>query len=128
MRQQNTMTKWDKSIFCVLIAGAVLALFLQGFLFSGSQNLQAVVEIDGREYGRYSLQEKNGKSLAIRTEFGYNKIVIENGSVKVTESDCPDHLEIAVGSIQKSGEMLICLPNRLVIRIVGEGSVDGVAY
>ncbi len=122
------MTKWDKAIFCILIAGAVLALSLQGFLFSSSPGLQAVVEVDGREYGRYTLQEKNGKTLAIRTEFGYNKIVIENGSVRVTESDCPDHLEIAAGSIQKSGEMLVCLPNRLVIRIEGEGSVDGVAY
>lgn len=122
------MTKWDKAIFCILIAGAMLALFLQGFLFSGRQGLQAVVEVDGKEYGRYMLQEKNGKTLAIRTEFGYNKIVIENGSVCVTESDCPDHLEIAAGGIQKSGEMLVCLPNRLVIRIEGKGSVDGVAY
>jgi len=122
------MTKWDKLIFCVLIAGAVFALFVQGFLFSGSQGMQAVVEVDGREYGRYSLQEKNGKTLAIRTEFGYNKIVIENGSVKVTESDCPDHLEMAAGSIQNNGEMLVCLPNRLVIRIEGKGSVDAVTY
>ncbi len=122
------MTRWDKLIFFLLFGGALVGFFLQSLLFSQTGNLQAVVEVDGQLYGRYSLEEKNGKTLAIRTEFGYNKIVIENGRLWVAESDCPDGLEVTAGAIENSGEMLICLPNRLVIRIEGEGGVDGVAY
>ncbi len=122
------MTKWDKVIFIILIIASLAGLLLQGSFFAERQGLQAVVEVDGALYGRYSLEEKNGKTLAITTEFGYNKIVIENGCVRVTESTCPDQLEILTGEIRKSGEMLVCLPNRLVVRIEGEGSVDGVVY
>ena len=86
-----------------------------------------MVEVDGRRYGEYSLQEKDGKTLEIMTEFGYNKIVIEKGSVHVSESSCPDGDEIAAGRIFKAGEMLVCLPNRLLIRITGEKDVDGLA-
>ena len=122
------MTRWDKLIFFLLFGGAFVGFFLQSLLFCESGHLQAIIEVDGQLYGRYSLEEKNGKTLAIRTEFGYNKIVIENGRLWVTESDCPDGLEVTAGAIENSGEMLICLPNRLVVRIVGEGGVDGVAY
>ncbi len=122
------MTKWDKVIFVILIFTSLSGLLLQGSFFAERQGLQAVVEVDGALYGRYSLEEKNGKTLAITTEFGYNKIVIENGGVRVTESTCPDRLEILAGEIRNSGEMLVCLPNRLVVRIEGEGSVDGVVY
>ena len=122
------MTRWDKLIFLLLILGATAAIAMSEWLFSGAEGLQVVVEVDGQPYGRYALEEKNGKTLAISTEFGYNKIVIENGGVWVMESDCPDHLEVKAGVIQKSGEMLVCLPNRLVIRIEGGREVDGVVY
>lgn len=128
MTEKAMMTKGDRLIFCLLFFGALLSIFLCGLLFSGETGRLAVVEIDGRRYGEYSLQEKDGKTLEIMTEFGYNKIVIENGAVRVTESSCPDGDEMAAGSISETGEMLVCLPNRVMIRITGEKEVDGLVY
>lgn len=88
----------------------------------------AIVEVDGKEYGRYSLEEKEAKTLDVRTQFGYNKIEISGGGVRVTESDCPDKLELRRGEIRSAGQMLVCLPNRLVIHISGTREVDGIAY
>ncbi|MBR5235984.1 MAG: NusG domain II-containing protein [Clostridia bacterium] len=122
------MTRGDKIIFFLLIVGAILGLLCTKLLFATGGDSQVVVEVDGKLYGQYSLQEKNGKTIAINTEFGYNKIVIADGRVMVTESDCPDHVEIKAGAIEKNGEMLVCLPNRLVIRIEGRREVDGVVY
>ncbi len=122
------MTRGDKGIFFLLLIGSLAALFYLGFFFSGGQGSVAVVEVNGKEYGRYALEEKEPKTLAIKTEFGYNNIMIENGKVWVNESDCPDGLEIREGAISHSGEMLVCLPNRLVIRILGRKEVDGFAY
>jgi len=107
---------------------SVSAIFASGILLSGFKPSVAVVEVNGKVYGEYSLQEKSGKTLEIRTEFGYNKIEIKNGSLSITETSCPDGLEMKAGSIQKSGEMLVCLPNRLVAYIRGEKEVDGFAY
>ncbi len=122
------MTRGDKTIFFVLVLGSVIALLCLGLFLSGETGTIALVEVDGKEYGRYSLEEKERQTLAIKTEFGYNKVVIDNGKLWVSESDCPDGLEIRDGAIQNSGEMLVCLPNRLVIRIVGRREVDGFAY
>ena len=122
------MIRVDKLIFFVLVFGAVSAMLASQLLFAAQNASTVLVEIDGKEYGRYNLQEKNSQTLAIESKFGYNKIVIANGSVYVCESDCPDALEITSGAIQKAGQMLVCLPNRLVVRIEGRRDVDGVAY
>ena len=122
------MTRVDKLIFFVLVFGAVSAMLASQLLFAAQNASTVLVDIDGKEYGRYNLQEKNSQTLAIESKFGYNKIVIANGSVYVCESDCPDALEIKAGAIQKAGQMLVCLPNRLVVRIEGRRDVDGVAY
>ena len=122
------MTRGDKGIFFLLLLSSLLALFYLGFFSGGEKGNVAIVEVNGKEYGRYDLGEKEPKPLAIKTEFGYNNIMIEDGKVWVTESDCPDGLEIREGVISHSGEMLVCLPNRLVIRILGRKEVDGFAY
>ncbi|MBE7034515.1 MAG: NusG domain II-containing protein [Ruminococcaceae bacterium] len=121
--------KWgDRVIFACLFFGGILAMCLAPLWTSGGENAQVVIEVDGALYGRYSLQEKNGKTLAIKTKFGYNKVVIEEGQVSVTESDCPDRLEMKAGAISQKGETLVCLPNRLVVYIDGGEDVDALAY
>lgn len=122
------MTGGDKVIFGGLLAVALILFFLSNLFFYGHTGGVAQVFVDGNLYGEYSLQEKDGKTLEIKTEFGYNKIVIQNGGVRVTESSCPDGLEISSGAIESSGEMLVCLPNRLVIRIAGQEETDGLSY
>lgn len=121
------VTKADKAIFWMLLLSAAIML---AAVHSAADTaaVTAVIEIDGREYGRYNLKEKTKQILAIETNFGYNKIVIENGALRVCESSCPDKLEIQAGTVLKAGQILVCLPNRMVIRLVGRGDVDCVAY
>ena len=52
----------------------------------------------------------------------YNLVVIENGGVRVTEYSCPDGLCAKQGTISHAGEQIVCLPNRLVIRIRESGA------
>lgn len=122
------MKRLDKQIFAVLLLLSVLSILFTNVIFAGREAATAVVEVNGKEYGRYSLEEKERKILDVRTEFGYNKIEIANGGVHVTETDCPDRLEVYQGEIRTAGQMLVCLPNRLTVRLEGKSEVDGVAY
>ena len=123
------MTKLDKIIFLTLIAASALAVLFTNVIFAGGAGETVVVEVDGKEYGRYELNRgKEAKILDVRTDFGYNRIVIEGGSVHVAEADCTDKLDVQAGAISSCGSMIVCLPNRLVVRIEGERDVDGVAY
>ena len=47
-----------------------------------------------------------------------NMLVIKDGHASIKNADCPDGLCIKQGSISKSNESIICLPNKLVVRIV----------
>ena len=127
-RDGEGMKQAGKYIFCFLIVLSLLSIVLSNLIFAGGSAEYALVEVNGKHFGTYLLHEKDGKTLDVKTEFGYNKIGIENGMVRIIEADCPDRLDVLAGGISRTGEMLVCLPNRLVVRILGEGEVDGLAY
>ena len=56
----------------------------------------------------------------------YNVVTVKDGKIGVTEATCPDHYCMNRGFCS-SGTQIVCLPNRLVIRFVGEQEIDGVS-
>ena len=83
----------------------------------------AVVEINGTETARYPLD--TDLWIDIETDGGHViTLVISGGKASIVSADCPDKLCVRQGGIGSVGETIICLPHRLVIRIVGEGGVD----
>lgn len=117
-------TSIDKII--ILIALAIsLSVFL-GICNNKSDNLKVVVEVNGIVYGQYNLE--NDESIIVKSDFGYNKIEIKQGYVYVSETSCPDKFELN-NKISREGQAIVCLPNRMIIKIVGaENTVDGVTY
>ena len=73
------------------------------------------VRVNGEELDRYSLSDDCEYSL----NGGTNVLVIENGAAYISYADCPDGICKGRGKISYSGETIICLPNKLEIRIVG---------
>lgn len=107
----------------VLIVGAVIVLsFLIGLLpsFFYARGNTFTVSDNGKisEYGLFENRE-------IILE--HCKIIVEDGTVRVEDSDCKDKICENFGRISKEGESIICIPNRLSVRISGSGEVDSVA-
>ena len=48
-----------------------------------------------------------------------NIVTIENGAVSITKSTCPGADCVHTGSIKTMGKSIVCLPNRVEIRLVG---------
>lgn len=84
-------------------------------LFNRGMGSYAVVTQDGKEYGRYSLEEK--QEILINDT---NLLKIENGVADMIEANCPDKLCVHQKAIQKKGETIVCLPNKVVVEIGGE--------
>lgn len=79
-----------------------------------------IVEIiqDGTVTQSYSLTEN--RNIRITDAHGnYNIICITHGTVQITEADCNNQDCVRQGKISRSGQSIICLPHRLVIRIKG---------
>lgn len=57
-------------------------------------------------------------------ELEHNTVLITRGGVRMLSADCPDGLCIRQGLISSGAYPIVCLPNRVEIRIVSGGGFD----
>lgn len=115
------MKKWIV-IFAVIFLVCIGAFALLRHF--GMQGTVAVIRVDGEVYEKINLDTVTvAYDMEIKTEFGYNKIHIEPGSISVTDADCRDRICIRQGAIDDAGVPIVCLPHRLTIEIEG-GEID----
>jgi len=114
----------DICIILIILLLTLLMLILPCF----ERSNHVVVYADGKEYGRYSLDTKVENTFKIETEHGVILIEIKDGKVSVLESSCKDKLEISAGEIDRAGQSLVCLPNRVVITIEGGTKTDATTF
>ncbi|MDR1764752.1 MAG: NusG domain II-containing protein [Lachnospiraceae bacterium] len=75
-----------------------------------------LVTVDGEEYARYSLGIDQ-EHIITGTGGGTNRLIIRGGMAYVEEATCPDKICIHQGKIHEPGELIVCLPNRVVVSI-----------
>lgn len=79
---------------------------------------KVIIESGGELYATYSLHEdRTLKVPAPNSDDAYNVVEIKDGKVSVTEATCKNQVCVRHGEISRSGESIVCLPNRLVVRI-----------
>lgn len=66
------------------------------------------------------------QEVEIVSKNGANTVTVREGKVSVTYADCPDKYCMERGWCS-GGAQIVCLPNRLVLKFVGETQIDGVA-
>ena len=111
------VTTWD---VCILALAVLLAL---GLLFfpRGEAGEVCIVTWDGGEI-TLPLHEPD---MRILESGGITLVVsVADGAVRVAESGCPDGVCMAAGEIRHSGEIIVCVPADVVIRIPGESEED----
>lgn len=103
-------------ILAVLLLAGGFWLYTE---FSKEEGKYVAVIVNGVETSRYSLSD----NLEIRLENngGYNILVIRDGKADVIEASCPDKICVNQHSVSKTGETITCLPNKTVIKVVGNG-------
>lgn len=127
----KSLTKGDKLLILTIIVVNVLALiFINQSLFSYEEKYISI-QVNGEEIKTITFDDNMiGKTIPIKSDYGYNLIEIGDGKVRVIEADCPDQLDVKQGYISKVGEIIVCLPNRLVVEIKGVGvetEIDGIS-
>lgn len=114
----------------VILLLGVLSAALLLWVFRPEQKTEdgawVLVRIKGTEYGRYALSEDRTEELP--GVLGTNRFVIKDGMVWMEEAVCPDKYCIRQGTISKTGQQIICLPNSIIIEIIGgeETGLDAV--
>ena len=123
------MTKGDKILIISII---IISLISLGFIKNsgnGYNQKYISVQVNGEEYKKIIFDKSIiGKTIPIETKLGYNLIEIGDEMVRVIEADCPDELDVKQGYISQPTELIVCLPNRLVIEIKGLKQTDAIDY
>lgn len=121
--------KFRKSDYLLISALLLVALFAFAVvhILQGGDAGYVEIMVDGKIEKTFSLEEN--QSYVVDNQYGRNVITIENGKVYVEDADCPDKLCVKQGTISKNGQSLICLPHKLIVKIVSdtEDEVDAVA-
>lgn len=128
MKKNKMRLSFGKGDLIVIVFVVSLAIFI-GILFGKNTNSEEadVVAIykEGEKIQELPL-DKNREIIV--SNIYTNRIVIEEGKVSITESDCPGEDCAHSGWISGSGRSIVCLPNRVEIRIEGETEVDFIIH
>ena len=103
----------------LLLLGGALALFLWLTRQAGGT---VAVQINGEPIMELPLSGDTRIVLGDGTHT--NTLVIENGSARVVEANCPDQICVNRGAVRYDGESIVCLPHKLVITVEGGPSPD----
>jgi hypothetical protein len=119
-----------KDIILLLVLLAIVgASFLAYWWMSGEvgENGKVVVSMEGETFGTYSLYKN--QTIVIPGRLGDNVLKIEDGYAKMESAGCPDQVCVNHTAIHNKNEMIICLPNEIIVEVTeGEQSkTDAIA-
>ena len=111
--------KFKDLVLLIVILVAAFAAYLGIQVISVREAERISISVDGEIYGVYSLHED--QEIQINDT---NVLVIKEGKVDMTEANCPDQMCVDHIEVSKTGETIVCLPNKIVVEVKGADSVE----
>lgn len=119
-----------RKVICIIAVLCVVFFSLLGIILvynSGGGNT-ACIYSDGKLIKTVDLHSAEEQSFTVNSaDGGYNIITVKDGSISVTDADCPDRICVMTAPISDGIQPIVCMPHKLVIRIEtkrGEYSLD----
>lgn len=116
--------KWGD--FVIVGAVLVLAAALTAALAAATQGDRLYAEVwqDNQLVERVALTDGTDRTIDLD---GHNVIVLSGKSARMASADCRDQVCVRTGTLTRAGQVAVCLPNRVVLKIVGEsGEIDAI--
>ena len=101
-----------------LIIGIVATLIVTSFLFvflPKKEGNAVTVTVAGEIVLITSLDRDFEQEII--TEFGTNTLVIKDGYADIISADCHGNDCVHQAKISKNGEMIVCLPHKMVVEV-----------
>lgn len=115
---------WIGVFICILVAGLVGS----AFVLKKSEHRTVLITRDGKELYRINPDEyKEPYEIEIKYGKSINKVLVDNGRIRMSYADCPDKTCVNMGWLVSDAMPIVCLPHHLVIRYAGDNEdIDGV--
>lgn len=116
------MTKWLKKrdiiLIVILLGVSGIILLIWQFIYSTKGN-SVIIQQHDEIIGTYPLNEDKVIPIEYKNNVT-NQLVIKDGVCYMEKAECPDHLCIKQGRINKQGQTIVCLPNRIIVTVIGD--------
>lgn len=114
-------SKGDLATILIVIMMAVGLMAAYGHGSNSSMGENAEIYQNGRKIRMVSLRKETQFSI----DGDYHSVIaVKEGRIAIVESDCPGMDCVYSGWIDRPGRSIVCLPDRLEVRIVGPAEVD----
>ena len=110
---KKLVTKKDFILILIVLVVGFAGLILVN---STDKGKTATIKVDGKEFETILLQ--NDTLINVNGVV----VVVKNGEIYVTQSTCTDKVCMRSGKASKTGEGIICAPNRVSIQIDGNNA------
>ncbi len=120
MKSLKELTVIQKRELILVVAILVISGLLFGIFYVRNRKPaeEVVVTVDGKIVATLDLHKNT--DMVIDGYGGTDHLIIKDGYASITEASCPDKVCVRTGKIHRSGELIVCLPNRVVVTIEGE--------
>lgn len=85
-----------------------------------------VAEVDGKVV--FTAPLASDRQVSLPGPLGTTELQITQGQARIIASPCPNKVCIRMGAVSGSGELLACVPNRLLVRIEGGDDHEDRSY
>jgi len=128
IKVSRALTWGDKILIFLLIVINLASFF---FLTRMGKSKQVIIQEDQKVVGIYDLHSP-ARTVMVQGPLGASKVEIREGRVRMLFSPCPNHTCQKAGWISRQGQVICCLPNKVLIRISGDDAdpslhLDGIA-
>lgn len=115
----------NKSDFKLIV---LLLIIIGGiFIFIGVTKKEgSIAEVYYEDEMVLSIDLNINKEYIIDGELGDVVLEVKDNKIRVKEENSPKHICSKEGFIGDSSRTLICLPNKIIVKIVGDNEIDGV--
>ena len=100
----------------------VFIVLLNALLFAkmgtGTAGDWVVIEVNQQEVSRHRLSEN--RVIPVKGKLGITQVEIKNGKARIRHSPCRNKICIKAGDIQDAEAFIYCIPNRIIVRVIGE--------
>ena len=106
-----------KDFILIFISLIVIAVtFGINQLINAKDGEKIEIYVDNKLYKTYDIDDED--EIKIESNEGYNVIKIHDHGVEIDEASCPDKVCVHEVFITKPSESIVCLPNKVHIKIV----------
>ena len=102
------------AVLCIVFFSLLCTILVRN---TGGGNTASIYS-DGKLIKTIDLRNAGDQTFTVYSEDrGYNVITVKDGSISVTDADCPDRICVMTAPISAGIQQIVCMPHKLVIRI-----------